>query len=64
VERYVTRTLQMCSPFMSQHARTIGYCPRCDAPIGQADVLIRYDRRDGEAMYATCPGCEDVIRLD
>lgn len=49
---------------MHTDASPVGECPRCEAPIAPGRVLIRYERGDGEAMYATCPDCTDVVRLD
>lgn len=29
--------------------------------IPQAQLLIEYETSSGEAMYAECPGCRDVV---
>jgi len=49
---------------MYADTRPVGTCPRCGAEITPGRVIIRYERADGEAMYATCPDCRDVIRPD
>ncbi|WP_181687024.1 DUF7837 family putative zinc-binding protein [Halorhabdus salina] len=47
---------------MQHHSHAVGCCPHCDAPIEERRVLITYERAGGEAMYATCPECTDVVR--
>lgn len=49
---------------MYADTRPVGTCPRCGAEIASERVIIRYERADGEAMYATCPSCHDVVRPD
>ncbi|RMB23982.1 hypothetical protein ATH50_1214 [Haloplanus aerogenes] len=45
----------------SPMSSTLGDCPRCDARISTARLLIEYDTSDGPAAYAECPGCRDVV---
>lgn len=40
----------------------VGRCPTCDAAIPGHRVLIEYERDDGPAAFAECPGCRDVVR--
>ncbi|WP_167880004.1 DUF7837 family putative zinc-binding protein [Halorhabdus rudnickae] len=47
---------------MHSDTRIVGRCPQCGAAIDPGRVIIRYERTDGEAMYATCPDCRDVVR--
>ena len=47
---------------MTPETRPVGRCPRCAEAITPGRVLIRYERTDGQAMYATCPECHDVVR--
>ncbi|ACV11734.1 conserved hypothetical protein [Halorhabdus utahensis DSM 12940] len=47
---------------MHADTRPVGRCPRCGTGITPERVIIRYERTDGEAMYATCPDCRDVVR--
>jgi uncharacterized C2H2 Zn-finger protein len=46
---------------MSTHA-ALGRCPHCEASIPAGMLLIEYERRDGPACYAECPGCGAVVR--
>lgn len=45
----------------AQRPATVGVCPSCDAEITRYDVLIEYETAGGEARYAECPGCHDVV---
>jgi hypothetical protein len=45
----------------SPMSSTLGDCPRCNAQISTARLLIQYDTTDGPAAYAECPGCRDVV---
>lgn len=46
---------------MSQTASALGRCPDCGASIPAGRLLIAYERADGTAVYADCPGCRDVV---
>jgi len=39
----------------------LGDCPRCHAPIPTGNLLIRYERADGHAVYAECPDCREPV---
>lgn len=41
---------------------TLGRCPVCTDPIPQGRVLVEYERPDGPAVFAECPGCGEVVR--
>ncbi|WP_193767754.1 DUF7837 family putative zinc-binding protein [Halorientalis pallida] len=41
---------------------SLGSCPRCGTSIPSRNLLIRYERADGEARYAACPDCETPVR--
>lgn len=43
---------------------SLGSCPNCRTPLGEPDVLIRYDKRGNTALFAECPDCTDVVYLD
>lgn len=43
---------------------TCGTCPACGASIPSSHVLIEYQREDGPAQFAECPGCEAVVHPD
>lgn len=46
----------------SEEASPTGACPVCDAELSRFDVLIEYERSDGEpAAYAECPDCQCVV---
>ncbi|MFB6083228.1 MAG: hypothetical protein ABEJ94_03160 [Halorientalis sp.] len=42
--------------------KPLGDCPRCGAAVPSRHLLIRYERDDGSALYATCPDCETPVR--
>lgn len=41
--------------------RTCGTCPDCGRTIPSSYVLIEYEREDGSAQFAECPGCQSVV---
>ncbi len=41
---------------------SLGTCPRCNVAIPSHNLLIRYERGDGEARYAACPDCQTPVR--
>jgi hypothetical protein len=45
---------------MSTHS-PLGRCPSCESPIPQRRLLIEYETADGQAMFAECPDCRDVV---
>jgi len=47
---------------MASNTATLGRCPSCETPIPQYSLLIEYERDDGHAAFAECPGCDDVVR--
>jgi len=49
---------------MSVDATHLGACPDCGSQIPRTNVLIEYERRDGPAAYAECPGCRAVVNPD
>jgi len=49
---------------MTPHQTVLGTCPACDTPIPDHRLLIEYERRDGPAAYAECPGCRAVVNPD
>jgi len=46
---------------MSTKIQPLGSCPRCEASIPPSNLLVQYERADGEAMYAACPDCETPV---
>lgn len=41
---------------------SLGACPRCNARIPVRNLLISYERDDGDhAVYAECPDCGDPV---
>jgi len=49
---------------MSTQQSPLGSCPTCGTDIPAVCLLIEYDRADGRAAYAECPGCRAVVRPD
>ena len=47
---------------MSTDTSTLGECPQCGSTIPEHRVLIRYERGDRAAAYATCPACREPVR--
>ncbi|WP_336000258.1 hypothetical protein [Halorientalis halophila] len=43
-------------------SESLGSCPDCETPIPVRYLLIRYERGDDTAGYATCPDCEIPVR--
>lgn len=40
----------------------LGTCPMCEAPIPNANLLIKYETDDGwPRMFAECPSCETPV---
>jgi hypothetical protein len=40
-----------------------GACPDCETPLHSTDVLIEYERGNGQpAAWADCPRCRDIVR--
>lgn len=47
---------------LSDQASTAGRCPGCDTELLDFDVLIEYERVDGERdAFAECPNCRRVV---
>lgn len=40
---------------------SLGRCPRCDAEITPAYLVIEYETDGGRSAYAECPGCEEIV---
>jgi len=40
---------------------TLGTCPDCETPVPEHRRLITYEKAGRTAVFAECPGCEDVV---
>jgi predicted RNA-binding Zn-ribbon protein involved in translation (DUF1610 family) len=49
-------------PRREDEARRLGRCSNCDREIRPGQLLVAYERSNGElAMFAECPECGDVV---
>ena len=46
---------------MATNRTTLGVCPHCGERIPSIRLLIEYEDDDGKAVWAECPGCNEVV---
>jgi len=47
---------------MNGDSRALGQCPVCGETVLVRHVIVEYQTTDGtDKVWASCPGCEDVI---
>jgi hypothetical protein len=47
---------------MTVNNTTLGCCPKCEQPIPDEDLLLKYrSPADETALFAKCPGCLTVV---
>lgn len=42
----------------------LGDCPNCNVPLVQSNLQIEFETTHGDAEYAECPNCKQVISPD
>ena len=46
---------------MPANRSILGACPRCQHRIPAAQLLIEYETDNGQAVWAECPDCNEVV---
>lgn len=41
--------------------RSLGSCPHCEADVPPGRLLIEYETKSGQDLFAECPDCGVVV---